>query len=603
MEATIFLCICILLCGIGWVKFREHAKMGLGVYFASPLMAYNNLSRVFAKEARIRDVWLNLLFSAACMVSIGFSVAVGFTSGSIGRGIFSYVLWCLFFSGIFAFLWGKSSASRSDILRGTTITDYNTAREQAAATVKPEDVARTIHIGGLPIMPEMETRHFAISGATGTGKSLAIKGMLNTVRARGQKAVISDPTGDYLSVFGRSNDLVLNLFDKRSVKWSPFKEIQSAYDCDRIAASVIPEGEGNAQFFNTNARNVLSTVMRSMWEKGEHSTHKLAYLCTGGNRLALKEYVEGTTVESLLLGEAGGAADSVRGTLGQYMQSWGYLPDVGDFSIREWVRTVDRNDDSWLFLPFSSDQKALLGGMICTALSMAFVEGLSLPVNPARRLWYVLDEVGTLGTIPNLTDMLDLVRKHGGVVTLGFQTVAQLRQHYGDNFADSLMAGTGTVLLLNPNDPNTAEWASKRIGQVQIRRMVQGTSHTSHPIMPTRTNTTSANEQITIEDAVMPSQLLALPSNQGYLKRTVFGAQGAAQDWAYVHVPILNFQPSAQNFVPSSEPIKYMAGLTKPNATPAAAAPAAAPAVPATFGTADASDRAAADAIVASWLA
>ena len=585
-------------CIAGWITSPAVSVKSLIMLIRSPFDVPVTMYEWLAQQQKRFVPLFDVLFGAVGLLLFGMFVV---EAVSLGIGVGAMRLAMLFFLAAgFRGAWYRTGMPTGEnVLRGTVVTDANSAQALAKAQmdgVPPDLAERIISIGGMPIDPSKETTHFAISGATGQGKTLAIKGILRTVRTRGEKAIISDPSGDYLKVFGRPGDKVLNLFDRRTVQWSPFAEIRDAYDCDRIAAAVIPEGSGNAQFFNTNARNVLSTVMRRMWEDGERSTHKLTYLCTGGDRKKLEPYVSGTTVESLLLGEAGGAADSVRGTLAQYLQPWGYLPDTGDFSIREWVRGVDRDDDSWLFLPFNSDQKALLGGLICTALSMAFVEGLSLTPDDRRRLWYILDEVGTLGTIPNLTDTLDLVRKHGGAVTLGFQTVAQLRQHYGDNFAESLMANTGTVLLLNPNDPNTAEWAAKRIGQVQIRRMTHGTSSTAHPVMPVRTNTQSANEQITVEDAVLPAQLMNLPQREGYLRRSIpLGNSASTLDWSYVHVPIVALPETAAPFERTDKPIQYMARSSSSQA------PSPAPLPPPAEDTPDDDEIAAAESILASW--
>jgi len=594
---TVVMIVISLGCIAGWFTSPGVSVKSLIMLIRSPFDVPMTVYEWLAQQQKRFVPIFDVLFGVVGLFLFGMFVVEALSLG-IGVGVMRLALLFFLAAGFRGAWYRTGMPTGENVLRGTVVTDTNAARAMAAQqmhAISPDLVEKIISIGGMPIDPTKETTHFAISGATGQGKTLAIKGILRTVRTRGQKAIISDPSGDYLKVFGRPGDKVLNLFDRRTVQWSPFAEIRDAYDCDRIAAAVIPEGSGNAQFFNTNARNVLSTVMRRMWEDGERSTHKLTYLCTGGDRKKLEPYVSGTTVESLLLGEAGGAADSVRGTLGQYMQPWGYLPDTGDFSIREWVRGVDRNDDSWLFLPFNSDQKALLGGLICTALSMAFVEGLSLPPNDQRRLWYILDEVGTLGTIPNLTDTLDLVRKHGGAVTLGFQTVAQLRQHYGDNFAESLMANTGTVLLLNPNDPNTAEWAAKRIGQVQIRRTTHGTSSTAHPVLPMRTNTQSANEQVTIEDAVLPAQLMNLPQREGYLRRSILLENSASiLDWSYVQVPIVALPDTAASFERTDEPIQYMASVSSRQA------PSQEPVAPATD-TPDDNEIAAAESILASW--
>ena len=43
-----------------------------------------------------------------------------------------------------------------------------------------------------------ETKHFKMVGTTGTGKSTAIRELLDGALARGDRAVIADPDGGYL---------------------------------------------------------------------------------------------------------------------------------------------------------------------------------------------------------------------------------------------------------------------------------------------------------------------------------------------------------------------------------------------------------------------
>lgn len=81
---------------------------------------------------------------------------------------------------------------------------------------------KKIMIGGVPIPPELEGRHFIISGTTGAGKSQAIYKMLIDARARGDRALIMDIGGAYHKRFYRRGDVLLAPGDSDSVKWSPF---------------------------------------------------------------------------------------------------------------------------------------------------------------------------------------------------------------------------------------------------------------------------------------------------------------------------------------------------------------------------------------------
>ena len=58
----------------------------------------------------------------------------------------------------------------------------------------------SLTLGGRPIAPIDETKHFKIMGTTGTGKSTAIQELLSGALARGDRAIIADPDGTISSV-------------------------------------------------------------------------------------------------------------------------------------------------------------------------------------------------------------------------------------------------------------------------------------------------------------------------------------------------------------------------------------------------------------------
>src|SRR3954469_4992236 len=103
----------------------------------------------------------------------------------------------------------------------------------------PEDIQFWTHdpsldLGAVSIGPADETKHFKFIGTTGTGKSTAITELLDGALERGDRAIIADPDGGYLSRFhnrGRGG-VILNSFEPRSVKWNPFAEIRSPYDVE-----------------------------------------------------------------------------------------------------------------------------------------------------------------------------------------------------------------------------------------------------------------------------------------------------------------------------------------------------------------------------------
>ena len=84
-----------------------------------------------------------------------------------------------------------------------------------------------VTLAGVPIPSGDETKHFKLIGTTGTGKSTAIRELLAQALRRGDRAVISDPDGGYLSQFLHAyrGDVILNPFERDSLRWDPFAEL------------------------------------------------------------------------------------------------------------------------------------------------------------------------------------------------------------------------------------------------------------------------------------------------------------------------------------------------------------------------------------------
>lgn len=61
-----------------------------------------------------------------------------------------------------------------------------------------------------------------MTGTTGAGKTNAFHSLLPQIRKRGDKAIIVDVTGSYISrYYNKKTDFILNPLDTRSQFWHP----------------------------------------------------------------------------------------------------------------------------------------------------------------------------------------------------------------------------------------------------------------------------------------------------------------------------------------------------------------------------------------------
>lgn len=157
--------------------------------------------------------------------------------------------------------------------------------------------------------------------------------------------------------------------------------------------------------------------------------------------------------------------------------------------------------------------------LLATWLRLAIFETMSRGEGD-QRLWFVIDELDSLGQIDGLKDALARLRKFGGRCVLGFQSIAQVRGTYGETEAQTIVENCGNTLILRcsaSEHGGTAEFASRLIGKRGVIR--QQASHSRPTRLGGRVHQTrTMTEQHATEDAVMASEIEQLPVLTGFLK-------------------------------------------------------------------------------------
>ncbi len=406
-----------------------------------------------------------------------------------------------------------------------------------------QPVARgQLSVGGIPLGWSTETQHVFLTGASGTGKTQIAECFLRAIRERAElgtakppRVIVLDPGGAYYSRFGRQGDLLLNPFDARSVAWSPFAELERPEDYNRLAAAFCPPMEGPGKEWQTYARKVFSDTLSALVRSGERDCGKLFSLLDGPPD-ELAHLLERSGTHGMTGAGNERMFANAKATLAPSIEALRYLEADGDFSVRKWVREGDAQDDpGWLFLTYRDDQMKLLRQFVAALADLAILETLSLSTNERlhasrhRRLFFLLDELDSLGAVSELKDALTKLRKFGGCCILGIQTVAQLRAVYGKETAQAILGNVSTRAILRPQDGETAQEMERLLGEQDIERRTFVTSEnrgdsSSGLLSGMQTQTSSGisrNEQrsVVTRKAVLASELQALPNLRGVLMR------------------------------------------------------------------------------------
>src|SRR5205823_938264 len=211
---------------------------------------------------------------------------------------------------------------------------------------------------------------------------------------------------------------------------------------------------------------------------------------------------------------------SVRSTASSAIRVLKYTTRQEGTPIRGWVKHGAARHSGGrggvLFLPYKAGEIAALRSVISAWLRIAIFEAMGRGEGD-QRLWFLVDELDALGEIDGLKDALSRLRKFGGRCILGFQSIGQVSGTYGNSVADTIVENCGNTLILRCSGSErggTSEFASKLIGQQQVMHTTQ--SRTRRPTEWLSSTTTS--EHLSIEPAVMASEIERLPDLEGFLK-------------------------------------------------------------------------------------
>jgi type IV secretory pathway TraG/TraD family ATPase VirD4 len=414
--------------------------------------------------------------------------------------------------------------SQDTYKRGVLLTDGRKYQRRHARHLISQ--TERLSLAGIAVPAADETKHFKLIGTTGTGKSTAIRELLGTAIARGDRAVFADPDGGYLMRFYERyrGDVVLNPFERNSVKWDLFAEIKDSYDVEQLASGLIPTSDDpSASEWRGYARTFLTAVVRRCHVCGWRDMADLWRLLTTASAEELRPIVAGTPAQPFLDPDNARMFGSIRSVTGSAIAAFEFIHSqrAAPFSVREWVRA--RTHPGLLFIPYKAGQIAALRSMIAAWMRLAIFEAMSQAEDRDQRLWFVVDELDALGAIDGLKDALARLRKFGCRCVLGFQSIAQVSSTYGQSEAQTIVENCGNTLILRcsgSENGGTSQFASRLIGDREIvrRQISRGSDSESGFSARGRRRSRNVTEQHAMEPAVMPSELEQLPDLCGYLK-------------------------------------------------------------------------------------
>jgi type IV secretory pathway TraG/TraD family ATPase VirD4 len=390
------------------------------------------------------------------------------------------------------------------------------------------------------------SRHCLIMGATGSGKTLSLRLLMQSVLpyigmsgAPGlppldHRAIIYDAKQDMLSyLYGMGPDpkqnpagaaawrrriKVLNPFDARCCAWDIAADIKTPGAAQQLATNLIPpEPESSQPFFSDAARHLLYGAILSLaLTRPGAWTFRDVVLAMRDMDL-LRTLLLRTKHTSHLVGlymNPGRTFDSVKANIATKMMPYEVVAALWS-KAKEKVSLRDFLDPSKerLILVLGNDEE---NRAAIDAINRVLIKRLSelivgQPENEERRTWIILDEVREMGRLDGLPSLLLRGRSKGACVVLGFQDIDGMKDVYGEYLAQELVGQCAFKAILRLESPTTAEWAAKHFGVKEERVLLDNQSIN---LGGQAGITRGKGENIHKTEHVLYTELLKLPAPQ-----------------------------------------------------------------------------------------
>lgn len=402
-----------------------------------------------------------------------------------------------------------------------------------------------------------ETIHTIITGASGTGKTMLITDLIEQIRKNGDRAIIYDRMGTFVSKFyngelisnnikkvlndnnlsdvrrqelidyyNLKKDIILNPKDIRSPYWSIFNEVRDSLDFDNIASALIPETNNIDPFWNVAARILFSSVANKLKENNQTSNKELTDKLLKINLKEAATLVKGTPAQTIIDEKNSKTALSVMSMMATNLRSLIHLRDKkvelnekGEiikeeepFSIRKWIQNDDQ--EGFLFISSRADRHETLKPLITTWLDIAINSLLSLEQSSNRKIWIIIDELPSLYYLPSLHTGLAESRQFGGCFVLSMQVMAQLRAIYGKEKAEATSGLCRNRVILNTPDEDTATWCSNSLGKTEIQEVKENISFGANQLR----DGVNINKQEIQKNIILPTEIMQLQNLTAYVK-------------------------------------------------------------------------------------
>ncbi|MGC0372357.1 MAG: hypothetical protein DGJ47_001069 [Rickettsiaceae bacterium] len=360
--------------------------------------------------------------------------------------------------------------------------------------LKSANKASDIMIGRMPLIKDMETRHFLISGSTGSGKTNLIHNILPQVENKNYPAIVIDQTGEMIAKYytQERGDVIINPLDARGVSWNFWKDTQTKEDLERFTKILFSfnrqkSGYNSDPFWEESAQTVFMDCVLYQKSQNNYSIDSLINMVRYNDLKTLQQQLAGTTSARYLTSDGKTTASSILAVLASTIKPLSYLrdnSDNGEISLKTYFNKLKKQNPKdhikqpWIFLATDPSSRELTLPLIACIANLILTELIRIGIDKSkqRKIWFVIDELASLGKLPTLSPLMAEGRKYGACVVAGLQSLNQLYVHYGRYDGSVIFGQFGSNFFFRNNEAEIGQMFSSMCGAEIITRQQKNTS-------------------------------------------------------------------------------------------------------------------------------
>lgn len=331
--------------------------------------------------------------------------------------------------------------------------------------------------------------HVLLTGVTGSGKSSSFF-IPNLVSIPNASFVVTDPKLELFAKTAMANlkqgkrVLVFSPFKDDTLRYNPLSLCRNETEIRELAQSLLVNGNaaveaatgqkaGGGEWVNM-ATPLLAAFLIYVKMLGapkdtisyalnliiENDLETLTFMIEDSNPVAEKQF-------NIFLQSAGSeqTAASIKTVLATNLQMF-IDPLVEKItSVNEITPEMLREHPTALYVGVPEHRSDFMSPLMAPFYSQMIGRLIEIPGVP---IFFFLDEFANIGVVNNIDKYLATIRSRSMSISLGIQSINQLKQRYGEETSGTILDNLKTKLILPGSSYQTAQYYSQLIGSEEI---------------------------------------------------------------------------------------------------------------------------------------